>query len=108
MVNFIYTISWDPNVELNNILAKHVEQHILYEFSLPSTSYNYTSVLFPTYDELPIFIFFDNTIANFNTSLRIFFAQALLFSVPNASAAYSSTQKRVVCEIHTTRTQHFI
>lgn len=38
MVNFIYTISWDPNVELNNILAKHVEQHILYEFSLPSTS----------------------------------------------------------------------
>lgn len=34
MVNFIYTIFWDPNVELNNILAKHVEQHILYEVKL--------------------------------------------------------------------------
>lgn len=38
MVNFIYTIFWDLNVELNNRIAKHVEQHILYEVSLPNAS----------------------------------------------------------------------
>lgn len=38
MVHFIYTNFWDLNAELTNILANYVEQHILYEVSLPCAS----------------------------------------------------------------------